>query len=61
MTREYDYLVIGSGVAGMSFALEVAGTGRVAPICKSTLDDANTALSQGGVGLSLVHTWCGRG
>ncbi len=49
MTREYDYLVIGSGVAGMSFALKVAGTGRVALICKSTLDEANTALAQGGV------------
>lgn len=47
--REYDYLVIGSGVAGMSFALKVAGTGRVALICKSTLDEANTALAQGGV------------
>ncbi|MDE7376205.1 MAG: L-aspartate oxidase [Muribaculaceae bacterium] len=47
--REYDYLVIGAGVAGMSFALKVAGTGRVALICKSTLDEANTALAQGGV------------
>ena len=25
MTYEYDYLVIGSGIAGMSFALKVAG------------------------------------
>ena len=49
MTREYDYLVIGSGIAGMSFALKVAGTGRVALICKTTLDEANTALAQGGV------------
>lgn len=47
MTREYDYLVIGSGIAGMSFALKVAGTGRVALICKTTLDEANTALAQG--------------
>lgn len=49
MVRKYDYLVIGSGVAGMSFALKVAGTGRVALVCKSTLDEANTALAQGGV------------
>ena len=49
MIRKYDYLVIGSGVAGMSFALKVAGTGRVALICKTTLDEANTALAQGGV------------
>ena len=51
MTYRYDYLVIGSGIAGMSFALKVAGAdgARVALICKSTLDEANTALAQGGV------------
>lgn len=49
MIREYDYLVIGSGIAGMSFALKVADSGRVALICKTTLDEANTALAQGGV------------
>ncbi|MDE7397662.1 MAG: FAD-binding protein, partial [Muribaculum sp.] len=42
MTYEYDYLVIGSGIAGMSFALKVAQTGRVALICKAGLEDANT-------------------
>lgn len=46
---EYDYLVIGSGIAGMSFALKVAEHGRVALICKTTLNEANTALAQGGV------------
>ncbi len=49
MTYEYDYLVIGSGIAGMSFALKVADKGKVALICKTTLDEANTALAQGGV------------
>lgn len=49
MTYEYDFLVIGSGIAGMSFALKVAEHGRVALICKTTLDEANTALAQGGV------------
>jgi len=49
MTREYDFLVIGSGIAGMSYALKVAGHGRVALVCKTTLDEANTALAQGGV------------
>ena len=50
MTFEYDYLVIGSGIAGMSFALKVADEGsRVALVCKTTLDEANTALAQGGV------------
>mgnify|MGYP002518876129 FL=1 len=49
MARKYDYLIIGSGVAGMSFALKVAKTGTVALICKTTLDEANTDLAQGGV------------
>lgn len=50
MTREYDFIVIGSGIAGMSFALKVASKGsRVALICKTSLDEANTALAQGGV------------
>ena len=49
MVEKYDFLVIGSGIAGMSFALKVADYGRVAIVCKSTLDEANTALAQGGV------------
>lgn len=49
MTKEYDYLVIGSGIAGMSFALKVAHTGKVALVCKTKLEEANTALAQGGV------------
>ena len=50
MTYEFDYLGIGSGSAGMSFALKVAAKGgKVALVCKTTLDEANTALAQGGV------------
>ena len=49
MIRKFDFLVIGSGVAGMSYALQVAGKGRVALVCKTTLDEANTAKAQGGV------------
>ncbi|HBC21054.1 MAG TPA: L-aspartate oxidase [Porphyromonadaceae bacterium] len=50
MTHSYDYIVIGSGIAGMSFALKVAATGaKVALICKTTLDEANTYFAQGGV------------
>ena len=50
MRFEYDYLIIGSGIAGMSFALKVARPGvKVALVCKTTLEEANTALAQGGV------------
>ena len=51
MVRKFDFLVIGSGVAGMSFALQVAAAkkGKVALVCKTTIDEANTAKAQGGV------------
>jgi L-aspartate oxidase len=49
MIEKYDFLVIGSGIAGMSFALKVAHRGRVALICKTTLEEANTYYAQGGV------------
>ena len=51
MTRKYDFLIIGGGVAGMSFALKVARTQKykIALCCKTTLDEANTAKAQGGI------------
>lgn len=51
MIRKFDFLVIGSGVAGMSYALQVAasGKGKVALVCKSTIEEANTAKAQGGI------------
>ena len=49
MVRKYDFIVVGAGIAGMSFALKAAKKGRVAIICKTTLEEANTALAQGGV------------
>lgn len=49
MTRKFDFLVIGSGIAGMSFALKVADKGKVALVCKTTLEEANTFYAQGGV------------
>ncbi|MDR2120563.1 MAG: L-aspartate oxidase [Tannerella sp.] len=49
MVRKYDFLVIGAGIAGMSFALKVAGRGSVALVCKSGLEEANTYFAQGGV------------
>ncbi|MCR4995499.1 MAG: L-aspartate oxidase [Bacteroidales bacterium] len=51
MIRKFDFLIIGSGVAGMSYALKVAqsGKGKVALVCKTTIDEANTDKAQGGV------------
>lgn len=49
MVHKYDFLVIGSGLAGMSFALKVAHKGKVALICKAGLEEANTYYAQGGI------------
>lgn len=49
MVKKFDFLVIGSGIAGMSFALKVAHKGKVALVCKSGLEEANTYFAQGGV------------
>ncbi len=49
MTYKFDFLVIGSGIAGMSFALKVADKGKVAIVTKNTLEEANTFYAQGGI------------
>ena len=49
MIVEVDYLVIGSGLAGLTFALNVASNKRVALLTKKTRADANSSWAQGGI------------
>ncbi|MDA3954088.1 MAG: L-aspartate oxidase [Bacteroidales bacterium] len=49
MIKETDFLVIGSGIAGLSFALKVADVGKVILINKTTIDESNTKYAQGGI------------
>ncbi|MDR3350285.1 MAG: L-aspartate oxidase [Prevotellaceae bacterium] len=49
MNRETDFLIIGAGLAGLSFALKTADRAKVLLVCKSTLEEANTAFAQGGI------------
>jgi len=47
--KQFDYIVVGSGIAGLTFALKVAPHGRVALITKRDLAEANTQYAQGGI------------
>jgi len=49
MSRKFDFLIIGSGIAGLSYALKVADAGSVAVVSKSELADTNTSRAQGGI------------
>lgn len=49
MKKRTDFLVIGSGIAGLTFALEAVRFGKVTIITKSTLGETNTRYAQGGI------------
>jgi L-aspartate oxidase len=49
-TYRSDYLVLGSGIAGLSFALKAAAHGsKVTVLCKRQAMESNTAYAQGGI------------
>jgi L-aspartate oxidase len=57
MTRRFDVLVVGSGIAGLSFALKVARQGRsVAILTKKNKADSNTNWAQGGIAVVTAQT-----
>jgi L-aspartate oxidase len=47
--KRFDFLVLGSGIAGLSFALKVAPHGRVAIVTKKNKAESNTNYAQGGI------------
>jgi L-aspartate oxidase len=49
MRKHVDFLVIGTGIAGLSFALKAAGHGKVCVVTKSNAEESATKYAQGGI------------
>lgn len=54
MRKKVDFLVIGSGVAGLTFALKAANFGKVLMVTKTKMDEGSTRYAQGGIA-SVVY------
>jgi L-aspartate oxidase len=52
-TYHVDYLVVGSGVAGVRAAIELSQSGSVLVLAKSDLSESATAYAQGGIAVAL--------
>jgi L-aspartate oxidase len=50
---ETDFLVVGSGLAGLTFALRAARHGTVAVLTKAQITDSNTNWAQGGIAAAV--------
>jgi L-aspartate oxidase len=51
----YDYLVVGSGIAGLYTALLASRAGRVLLLTKASIEDCNTLHAQGGIAAAIGH------
>jgi L-aspartate oxidase len=49
MQKRVDFLVIGTGMAGLIYALKVADHGTVCLLSKTSIDDTATSYAQGGI------------
>ncbi|HET6245620.1 MAG: L-aspartate oxidase [Bacteroidetes bacterium] len=56
MQKQTDFLIIGSGIAGLSYALKVAEHGKVTILTKSNPEESNTKYAQGGIAVVTNQT-----
>ena len=52
----YDYIIVGSGIAGLYTALLAKEQGSVLVITKGSIDDCNTKYAQGGIAAAIGRT-----
>jgi len=52
-SERFDYIAIGSGLAGLSFALRAAKHGTVCVLTKSEIHESNTNYAQGGIAAAV--------
>lgn len=50
-----DFLVVGSGLAGLTFALHASAHGRVVVLTKASITDSNTNWAQGGIAAAVAE------
>lgn len=53
MMEQADFVIIGSGIAGLRAAIELAPHGQVAVLTKSKTDESNTEYAQGGIAVAM--------
>ena len=55
MNKSADTLVVGTGISGLLFALDMAEHGRVVMLSKVASTDTNTAWAQGGIAAAWLE------
>ena len=53
MAQSYDYIILGSGIAGLNTALLAREHGSVVILTKGKIDDCNTRYAQGGIAAAV--------
>lgn len=53
LIRQTDYIVIGSGIAGLRAAIDLAEAGRVTIFTKSQITESNSMYAQGGIAAAI--------
>ena len=53
MTTDVDFVIVGSGIAGLRAAIALASAGRVLILTKADPSESNTGYAQGGIAAAI--------